>query len=82
MGDTDYLTMIHPIESGIEQGDMPTGCELKEMGCWRTLSVTTILGGKSLILKDNCEILVPKQERQNILDIAHKTHLGHKSMVT
>ena len=61
---------------------MPRDCELAELGCWRTLSVTTIEEGKSLILKDNCEILVPKRERQNILKIALKTQLGHKSMVT
>ena len=51
-------------------------------GDWGNLSVVTIAGGQSLILKHNCEILVPKKERVNILNIAHKTHLGHESMVT
>ena len=36
-----------------------------------TLSVTTLKWGQSLILKDNCEILIPKKERDNILNIAH-----------
>ena len=75
--------MIHHIEAGTEPRDIPKDCELADMsGCWRNLSVTTIEGGKSLILKDNCKILVPKRERQNILNIAHKTHLGHESIIT
>ena len=51
-------------------------------GDWGNLSVVTITGGQSLILKHNCEIMVPKKERVNILNIAHETHLGQEIMVT
>ena len=67
----------------MEPGDIRKDCELADMsGDWGYLSVITIAGGQSLILKHNCEILVPKKERVNILNIAHKTHLGHEMMVT
>ena len=83
MEDTDYVTMIQHIELGTEPKDIPKDCELADMsGDWGNLSVLTIAMGQSLILKHNCEILVPKKERVNILNIAHKTHLGHESMVT
>ena len=46
------------------------------------LSVTTLKGGQSLILKDNCEILIPKKERDSILNIAHaNTHRGYDGMI-
>ena len=83
MEDTDYIAMIQHIELGTEPKDIPKDCELADMsGDWGNLSVITIAGGQSLILKHNCEILVPKKERVNILNIAHKTHLGHESMIT
>ena len=83
MLNTDYVAMIAHIELGTELGDIPKDCELANMGSnWEDLSVVTIKGGKSLILKHNCEILVPKKERVNILNIAHETHLGQEMMVT
>ena len=48
---------------------------------YKDLSTVTINGGKTLILKQNSEILVPKLERVNILSIAHQTHLGQEMMV-
>ena len=83
MLDTDYIAMIQHIELGTEPGDIPKDCELVDMsGNWGYLSVVTLKGGQSLILKHNCEILVPKKERVNILNIAHKTHIGAKSSGT
>ena len=83
MLDTDYIAMIQHIELGTKPGDIPKDCELADMSSnWGDLSVVTIKGGKSLILKHNCEILVPKKERVNILNIAHETHLGQEVMVT
>ena len=32
MRDPDYLTMVHYMDAGTELNDMPTGCDLKEMG--------------------------------------------------
>ena len=81
MEDTDYITMIQHIETGTEPKDIPKGCELADMsGDWGNLSVITIAGGQSLILKHNCEILVPKNKWINILNIAHKTRLRHECM--
>ena len=83
MGDTDYVAMIQHIELGTEPKEIPKDCGLADMsGDWENLSVITIAGGQSLIFKHNCEILVPMKERVNILNIAHKTHLGNESMVT
>ena len=48
---------------------------------WEDLSAITIKGGKTLILKNNVEIMIPKAERINILNIAHQTHLGQQMMV-
>ena len=83
MLDTDYVAMIAHIELGTELGDIPKDCELANMGSnWKDLSVVTLKGGKSLILKHNSEIMVPKGERANIMIIAHETHLGQEMMVT
>ena len=54
MEDTDYITMIKHIETGTESKDIPKDCELADMsGNWGNLSVITIAGGQSLILKKN-----------------------------
>ena len=47
---------------------------------WKDLSTVTVNGGKTLILKHNSEIMVPKLERNNILNIAHQTPLGQEMM--
>ena len=62
--------MIAHIENGTE---LNGNCE--------NLSTITIKGGKTLILKNNVEIMIPKSERINILNIAHQTHLGQQMMV-
>ena len=55
MKDTDYIAMIQHIELGTEPKDIPKDCELADMsGDWGNLSVVTITGGQSLILKHNC----------------------------
>ena len=75
--------MIAHIELGTEMADIPKECELANMKSnWKDLSTVTINGGKTLILKHNSEIMVPKLERANILSIAHQTHLGQEMMVT
>ena len=75
--------MVAHTELGTEVGDIPKECELANMQSnYKDLSTVTINGGKTLILKHNSEILVPKLERANILSIAHQTHLGQEMMVT
>ena len=77
MADPEYMAMVAYIELGTEEGDIDKECELANMqSSYKDLSTITINGGKTLILKHNSEILVPKLERANILSIAHQTHLG------
>ena len=68
MTDPDYINMIHHVEVGTDREDIDQECELSKLHNWQNnLSVTTLKGGQSLILKNNCEILIPKKERDNIL---------------
>ena len=57
-------------------------CELSKCHNYKDrLSVTTLKGGQTLILRDN-EILVPSKERKNMLNLAHATnHRGHEGMM-
>ena len=83
MTDPDYINMVHHVEVGTAREDIHQDCELSELHNWQNnLSVMTLKGGQSLILKDNCKILIPKKEWDNILNIAHaNTHLGYNGMV-
>ena len=74
----DYITMVHHLEAGTEIGDIDKECELSKCHNYKDrLSVTTLKGGQTLILRDN-EILVPSKERRNMLNLAHATnHRGH-----
>ena len=64
---------------GIRLGSV---CELSKLSsCYKELSTLTLKGGNTLILRDNSEIMVSKSERENILQIAHMTHLGQEIMV-
>ena len=77
MSDPEYVTMIAHIENGTELNDIDKDSELPNMRSnWEDLSTITLKGGKTLILKNNVEIMIPKSERTNILNIAHQTHLG------
>ena len=82
MADPEYMVMVSHIELGTEVDEMPQECELSKLtSCYKELSTLTLKGGKTLILRDNSEIMVPKSERENILQIAHMTHLSQEMMV-
>ena len=83
MSDTDYLNMIHHIEAGTDISEIDRDCELSKLhNHINKLSVHTLKGGQVLILRDNHEILIPKKERTNILNLAHATnHRGVEAMV-
>ena len=67
MADADYMVMVSHIELGTEVNEMPQECELSKLSsCYKKLSNLTLKGGKTL---------VPKSEGENILQIAHQTHL-------
>ena len=76
MTNQDYVNLIHNLESCTDFKNVDKECELSKLHNWQNkLSVITLKGGESLILKDNCEILVPKKEKDNILKIARaNTH--------
>ena len=82
MTDSDYITMVHHLEAGTEIKDIDKECELSKCHNYKDkLSVTTLKGGQTLILRDN-EILVPSKERKNMLNLAHATnHRGHDGML-
>ena len=83
MSDNDYLNMIHHIEAGSDISEISQECELSRLhNHISRLSVHTLRGGQVLILRDNYEILIPKKERANILNLAHATnHRGVEAMV-
>ena len=80
--DANYMNMVSHIELGTEISEMSQECERSQMSSdYKRLSTLTLKGGRTLILWDNTEIMVPKAERENILRIAHQMHLGHDMMV-
>lgn len=82
MSDPEYVAMIADIENGTELNDSDKDSELANMrSYWEDLSMITLKGGKTLILKNIVEIMIPKSERTNILNITHHTHLGQQMMV-
>ena len=54
MTDQDYISIIHNIESGTEFKNIDKECELSKFHNFQdNLSVITLKGGESLVLKDN-----------------------------
>ena len=63
MMNTNDNIMIQHLETGADIGEIPKDCELYEMASYfKELSVFTLKGGQSIILKDNNEILIPEKE--------------------
>ena len=61
MTDPEYEAMIAHIENGTELADIPQVSELANMRSnWEELSTITLKGGKTIILKNNVEIMIPK----------------------
>ena len=61
MSDAEYVAMIAHIENGTELADIPKESELANMRSnWEDLSTITLQRGKTLILKNNVEIMIPK----------------------
>ena len=71
MSDRDYITMVHHIEAGTDMAEIDKECELSKLHNYKDrLSVTTLKGGQTLVLRDNVEILIPRKERKNMLNLA------------
>ena len=64
--DANYMNMVSHIELGTEISEMSQECELSQLSSdYKRLSTLTLKGGRTLIYRDNTEIMVPKAEREN-----------------
>ena len=81
--DFKYKLMIQHLEVKTEFEHIPKDCEIAEMGTYfKKLSVFTLKDGRCLILRNNKEILVPENERNQMLGLAHaENHRGHEGML-
>ena len=68
--------MINDIKNRIKPKDMNESSELKKIeGEIKNLSIHTMENGKQLIVRNGCEVLIPKKGRKEIIEILHQTHL-------
>ena len=73
--------MVSHIELGTKMNNLPQECEASQLTSnYNRLSTITLKGGRTLILGDNREIMVPMAARENIKKISHETHLRHDMM--
>ena len=80
--DPEYLEMMNYIESDTEDKDIAPDCELKLMKDFRDrMSLVTLEGGKRLIVRDETEILIPKEQRKHIVETLHFSHSATDSMI-
>lgn len=81
--DFDHKVMIQHLEVQTEHKQIPKDCEMAEMGSYYDrLSVVTLKNGMCLILRDNKDILVPQNERNEMLGLAHaQNHRGPEGML-
>ena len=55
--------MIQHLETGADILEIPKDCEFQKMASYfKKLSVFTLKGGQSIILKDGNEVLIPEKE--------------------
>ena len=75
--------MIQHLEVKTKHENIPKDCEIADMGSYYdTLSVVTLKNGMCLILKNNKDILVPQNERNEMLGLAHaENHRGPEGML-
>ena len=66
-------------ETPLEELDKSS--ELFKMGSERQyLGVWTFINGSKLVVKNSVEVVVPKGDRQEVLDELHATHMGVEGM--
>ena len=81
--DFKYQIMIQHLEVKTKRENIPKDCEIADMASYYDkLSVLTLKNGMCLILKNNNEILVPHNERNKMLGLAHaENHRGPEGML-
>ena len=79
-GDQDYQQMVQYIEQGTPVEEMDQDSELYAMNGERQFMGTVKMqNGFSLVVKDE-EVIIPKGDRQAILEELHSTHLSSQGM--
>ena len=81
--DFQYKIMIQHLDVQTEHQQIPKACEMADMGSYYDrVSVVTLKNGMCLILRDNKDILVPQNERNKMLGLAHAhNHRGPGGML-
>ena len=81
-GDPEYVEMLNDVENGTGSKDIHETSELKRIeGSLAQLGIVTLPDGNRLIIKNGCEVLIPKPERQRILDTIHLDHMCDSVMI-
>ena len=79
--DPDYQRMIKYLMDGTPLEEMDKHSELYLMGSERQyMSTFKCSNGCSLVVKNNEEVVIPKEAREAVLEEMHATHMGVQSM--
>ena len=78
--DPEYLDIVKAVQE--ENWNLDKENEIKKIKDHKSsLSITTLESGQKLIIKDDSEILVPKQARQGICNTLQFTHHSTEMML-
>ena len=68
----EYLEMLNTIENDTQTQDLPLNSKIGQLLSLRNrMSVVTLDAGTRLIVKDESEILIPRQLMEKMLNISH-----------
>ena len=80
-GDQEYQQMIRYLEEGTPVEEMDKSSEIFTMNGERQfLGTVKLSNGYSLVVKNEEEVLIPKGDREAILEELHSTHLSSQGM--
>ena len=78
--DPEYIDMVKAVQD--ENFDIPKESELKKIKDHKqNLSVVTLESGHKLIIRNDCEILVPRKAREKMCQTLHFTHHSEEMMM-
>ena len=80
--DPEYIEMMNYIKTDTYFNDVAPDFELKQMKESRDrMSLATLDGGNRLIVKDETEILIPREQRKQMIETLHFSHWAADSMI-
>ena len=80
--DPEYIEMMNYVESNTDDNDIAPDCELKQMKEFQNrMSLVTLEGGKRLSVKDETEILIPREQRKQMIETLHFSHSAADAMI-